>query len=102
MAMADSPKDGSSRRGSSRPGAQELFEPGDRRDLLEGWLLHAHKARDRHERAARQSEWRRIALGAPAIMLSAVVGTSVFATIGRSTEPWVAFGVGVGPSAPRS
>jgi hypothetical protein len=26
---------------------KRLFEPGDSRELLRGWLLHAHKGRDK-------------------------------------------------------
>jgi hypothetical protein len=40
----------------------KLFEPADREELLRGWLLHAHKGRDRHDFAA-------------------IVGTSVFASL---------------------
>ena len=34
--------------------AKPLFEPADTEELLRGWLLHAHKSRDRHDEAARR------------------------------------------------
>ena len=59
---------------------QRLLEPENEEELLRGWLIHAHKARDRHERAARTFESRRNWLGTPAIGLSAVAGTTAFAS----------------------
>lgn len=32
---------------------KKLFEPQDSRELLKGWLIHANKGREKHERAAR-------------------------------------------------
>ncbi len=64
---------------------KRLFEPGNPKELLRGWLLHAHKGRDRHDTAARRFEGRRYLFGVPTIVLSAVVGTSVFSSLGRGT-----------------
>jgi hypothetical protein len=64
---------------------KRLFEPGNPKELLRGWLLHAHKGRDRHDVAARRFEGRRYSFGVPAIVLSAVVGTSVFSSLGQGT-----------------
>jgi hypothetical protein len=75
--------------------ATPLFEPGSTAELLEGWLLHAHKARDRHEAQARVYEGRRNLVGVPAIVLSAIVGTSVFATMQGSPNTLFAVGVGL-------
>jgi hypothetical protein len=71
-----------------------VFEPDSTEELLRGWLLHAHKARDRHDEAARRCERRRVQVGIPAIALAAVAGTSVFASIGMSPEAWVGVVVG--------
>jgi hypothetical protein len=60
---------------------KKLFEPSNREELLRGWLLHAHKGRDRHDLAARRNDTYRYWLGVPAIILSAIVGTTVFASL---------------------
>ena len=73
-----------------------LFQPVDIPELLSGWLIHAHKERDRHDTAARRYEGRRFLLGGGAIILSAAVGTSVFsslATAARDTRFAVAVGL---------
>jgi hypothetical protein len=67
--------------GQANVQAQKLFEPANREELLRGWLLHAHKGRDRHDLAARRNDSYRYWLGVPTIILSAVVGTSVFASL---------------------
>jgi hypothetical protein len=74
---------------------KRLFEPADSRELLRGWLLHAHKGRDRHDSAARRYEGRRSGLGVPTIVLSTVVGTSVFASLGHSPATWAKVSVGL-------
>jgi hypothetical protein len=58
-----------------------LFEPDDPNELLRGWLLHAHKGRDRHDLAARRCDQRRYLLGIPATIAAAIVGTSTFAAL---------------------
>lgn len=58
---------------------KKLFEPSSTEELLRGWLLHSHKGRQRHDRAARPLDGERLWLGAIATVFSAVVGTSVFA-----------------------
>ena len=74
---------------------KRLFEPADSRELLRGWLLHAHKGRDRHDSAARHYENRRSGLGVPTIVLSTAVGTSVFASLGHSPAIWAQVSVGL-------
>lgn len=61
-----------------------LFEPDEPNELLRGWLLHAHKGRDRHDLAARRCDQRRYLLGVPATIISAIVGTSTFAALQQS------------------
>jgi len=72
-----------------------LFEPANAVELLRGWLLHAHKGRDRHDQAARRYEARRTGFGVPAIILSAAVGTSVVASVGRDAAVWAQVLVGL-------
>jgi hypothetical protein len=74
--------------------AKVLFEPDDPDELLRGWLLHAHKGRDRHDLAARRCDQRRYWLGIPATMASAIVGTSTFTALQASAEETVKLGVG--------
>jgi hypothetical protein len=62
----------------------KILEPINAEELLRGWLMHAHKGRDRHDVAARRYERMRYFLGGPTIVLSAVVGTSVFSALGHS------------------
>jgi hypothetical protein len=61
---------------------------------VRGWLIHCHKARDRHDVAARRCERMRYVVGVPAIGLPAVAGTTIFATIGGSAETAAAVVVG--------
>ncbi len=58
-----------------------IFEPDNANELLRGWLLHAHKGRDRHDLAARRYDQQRYLLGIPAAIISAIVGTSTFAAL---------------------
>ena len=57
--------------------AKTIFEPEDVPELLRGWLLHAHKGRERHDRAARKCNSHRLWVGVPAAVLSAIVGATV-------------------------
>jgi hypothetical protein len=66
--------------------AKKIFKPDDMREVLLGWLLHAHKGRDRHDWAARRCERIRLWVGAPAAVFSAIVGTSVFAALGKEAS----------------
>ena len=75
---------------------ERIFHPKDTPELLGGWLLHAHKERDRHDEAARRYENRRFTLGSIAIALSAIVGTSVFGSLAtKSADARVAVAVGL-------
>jgi hypothetical protein len=64
----------------------KIFEPDNEEELLRGWLLHAHKGRDRHDETTRHFESRRYWLGVPAAILSAIVGASVFASLSELFE----------------
>jgi hypothetical protein len=69
------------------PGETRLLEPKDDEELLRGWLLHAHKARDRHDTSARRFERRRAWFGALAIAVSATATSSVVASISAQSAP---------------
>jgi hypothetical protein len=72
-----------------------VFEPDDPNELLRGWLLHAHKGRDRHDLAARRCDQRRYLLGIPATIISGIVGTSTFAALQNSPDRTLQVVVGV-------
>jgi hypothetical protein len=63
-----------------------LEPPANREELLRNWLKHVHKGRDRHDLAARRNDAYRYWLGVPAIILSTVVGTSVFASLNTQVD----------------
>ena len=63
-----------------------IFEPDNPNELLRGWLLHAHKGRDRHDLAARRCDQQRYLLGIPATIISAIVGTSIFVALQQTSS----------------
>jgi len=67
---------------------KKLFEPANREELLRGWLLHAHKCRDRQELAARRNDTYHYWLGVPTIIFATVVGSSVFASLDAQVDTW--------------
>jgi hypothetical protein len=62
---------------------RKIFEPDNTEELLQGWLFHSHKGRQRHDRAARVLDGRRIWLGAAATIFAGLVSTSVFTDLGK-------------------
>jgi hypothetical protein len=66
---------------------KRIFEPAGKHELLEGWLLHSHKGRDRHDEAARQLNRNRTALGIGAIIFSTLAGLSS-ASLGALSDVW--------------
>jgi hypothetical protein len=75
------------REATAVPGEARLLEPKDPEELLRGWLLHAHKARDRHDTSARRFERRRAWFGTFAIAVSATATSSVVASISAQSAP---------------
>lgn len=73
------------------PNDKRLFSPESVEHLLNSWLVHSHKARDRHDLASRTYAWGQYALGVPALIVSTVVGTSVFTSLASKQTPalWV-------------
>jgi hypothetical protein len=70
---------------------KRIFTPGSTEELLTGWLIHSHKARDRHDLASRTYAKGQVALGIPSLIVSTVVGTSVFSALSSKEVPplWV-------------
>ena len=65
---------------------RKLLQPDNIGETLLGWLIHAHKGRQRHDLAARRCDRTRLWVGAPAAVFSAIVGTSVFAALGKEAS----------------
>jgi len=63
-----------------------VFNPKSVNELFRGWLIHVHKCRDRHDLAARRCDTLRYVVGVPTITLTAIVGTSVFSTLGHEPD----------------
>ncbi|WP_448544494.1 DUF4231 domain-containing protein [Roseiflexus sp.] len=68
---------------------EKIFAPEERRELIWGWLIHARKGWKKHEEAARRLESHYRRTGVASVVLSAVVGTSLFASLQASYGPWV-------------
>jgi hypothetical protein len=85
---------GSAIMADSDPNILKILELNDPNHLLRGWLLHAHKGRDRHDLAARQCDQQRYWLGIPATIISAIVGTATFAALQASSGPLIQLIVG--------
>jgi len=77
------------------PDTRLLFDPGSQPELLRGWLIHAHKGRDRHDAAARIYERLKYIVGIPALIVSTVVGTSVFSALAAQSKSPVSLWVGL-------
>ena len=74
---------------------KRIFEPECKHELLQGWLLHSHKGRDRHDAAARRLNRNRTTLGLGAIFFSTLAGltsTSLSAMPGEWST-WLNLGV---------
>lgn len=74
---------------------KKLFEPANHEELLRGWLLHAHKGRDRHDLAARRNDTYHYWLGVPTIIFAATVGTSVFMSLEGQVDAALKIGLGL-------
>ena len=63
--------------------------------LLQRWLTNARRSQIANYEAANMYSRRNYALGIPAVLFSAVVGTSVFAALGSSVRPGIQITVGI-------
>ena len=66
---------------------KKQFQPANHLELIRGWLLHAHKYRDCHDLAGRRNNTYRYLLGVTSILLSAIVGSSIFTALQTQTKP---------------
>lgn len=80
----------------SRQRIEKIFDPENPEELVKGWVLHAAKARRKHEEAARRLDRLRYWIGVPAIVISAIVGASVIASLEAQFGVWVTIAVGLG------
>jgi hypothetical protein len=64
-------------------------------DLLHQWNRRAQGAQRYHDATARRLGSRHYMLGIPAVVLSTIVGTSVFAALGKQVDQRLQIGVGV-------
>jgi hypothetical protein len=64
--------------------AKRFLEPATPAERLRGWLLHAHKCRDRHDEAALSYDSLRYWLGVPTIICSTIAGASALASFSKS------------------
>jgi hypothetical protein len=67
---------------------EKIFSPEDCRELLKGWQIHARKSWKKHEEAARRLEAQYRTIGVASLVLSAIVGASLFASLEAVREPW--------------
>jgi hypothetical protein len=67
---------------------EQIFVPEDRRELLKGWLIHDRKGWLKHAEAARRLELQYRRVGALSVVLSAVVGASLFASLETDFDAW--------------
>lgn len=67
---------------------EKIFAPEESRELIRGWLIHARKSWKKHEEAARQLEAQYRYVGIASLILSAVVGASIFSSLEIAFEPW--------------
>ncbi len=64
-------------------------------ELLETWLHRAERVQNAHYSASDYFEFLSRLIGIPAVILSTLVGTTVFATLSESTDAWVKILVGL-------
>lgn len=72
---------------------KRVFTPLGTEQLLIGWLIHSHKARDRHDEAARRYAKGQFILGIPSLIASTIVGTSVFEAYSSGQVPHISVGI---------
>lgn len=67
---------------------EKIFAPKKDRELVRGRIIHARKSWKKHDAAARRLELQYRKVGISSIVLSAIVGASVFASLEAAFEPW--------------
>lgn len=74
---------------------KKVFDPENPQELVKGWALHAAKARRKHEKAARRLDRQRYLIGGASVVLSAIVGASVIASMEAEFGARVTIAVGL-------
>ncbi|HEY1136656.1 MAG TPA: SLATT domain-containing protein [Xanthomonadaceae bacterium] len=64
-------------------------------ELISHWRFRAHRMQLAHYKTARAFDARHFWLGLPAIALSTIVGTTVFASLSNNTETYIQIAVGL-------
>lgn len=64
-------------------------------ELIAQWRFRVHRMQLAHYESARKFDQRHLWLGLPAIALSTIVGTSVFASLSQQTLPFVQIIIGM-------
>ncbi|SRR6266849_1583779 len=67
---------------------EKIFAPEEPREVVRGWLIHARKGWKKQDEAARLLEWQYRKVGFASLILSTIVGASVFASLEAAYEPW--------------
>ncbi len=69
--------------------------PQNPKELLEKWLTRARESQFAHYEAAKALGQSNFVLGIPALILSTIVGTSIFASLGKTLDPSIQILVGI-------
>jgi hypothetical protein len=70
-------------------------EPQSPRDLLDAWKRRLRESQFSHYEAAKLLGRYTYFLGIPAVVLSTIVGTSVFASLGKAVDPSLQIAIGL-------
>jgi hypothetical protein len=74
---------------------EKIFAPEEPREVVRGWLIHARKAWKKQDEAARRMEAQYRRVGVASVVLSAIVGASIFAALESAFEPWSRIAAGI-------
>ncbi len=69
--------------------------PQNSKELLEKWMKRLRESQFAHYEAAKSLGQSNYALGLPAVILSTLVGTSIFASLGETVTPSLQISVGI-------
>ncbi|MEM2890665.1 MAG: SLATT domain-containing protein [Candidatus Hadarchaeum sp.] len=67
---------------------EKISAPEESRELIQGWLIHARKGWKKQEEAARRLESQDRRVGVASVILSVIIGASLFASLETMYEPW--------------
>ena len=74
---------------------QKYEHPETQKELLVRWLKRLRESQFSHNEAAKNFDRCRYFIGIPAAILSTIVGTSVFASLGKTIDPYMQIIVGL-------